>query len=147
MKYPKTFKRYILNLSNIFRRYTFATEFLVHLKFHESEDGPESTNDEQQTAASIDIYLPYFEAKIHVYPRLLRYYRKKRYGECADVICHEYAHILIRPIEVVMRRKKGISQSVVDNTTEQQVQRITNIIMAVSGITDWSPEQVRKAGK
>ena len=148
MKYPKTFKRYILNLCEIFRVHTFTIEYKIAVKFSEQpREGKGKDTDAPMVVADMMVYPEYLEAELTIYPRLLDIYRRKTYAACADAICHEHCHILFWPIANLTVRRRGVSKKVLSDVTEQQVQRITNAILTICRDTDWSPEQVRKAGK
>lgn len=145
MKYPKTFERYVFSLCEIMRQYTFTVEYKITVRF--SETPSKSNPPGLTTTAEVVAFPQYLEATITIYPFLYDFYKKKEWIECANAIAHELGHIVIWPVFVLTKRKRGVSKKVFDDAENQSVQRITNMILMLCKETDWSPQAMKKRRK
>lgn len=115
------YKKYIRTLVDTLASRMHLQEWNINLKFDAKLD--------PETAAEIEIDVPYLIAEIFIDKVMRDYYRNKDGYTIAHILTHELSHILVEPIYIFARDAvTNQSSKLLHNVVEQQTQRISRVI-------------------
>lgn len=136
MRRPAAYKRHVNKLCEYFRGKVWAGEYAFDLRFVESIEG------ESSAVADIGIDTTYLCITLRATDALLEHFKAGRWWRVAEIICHEWCHVLTEPLyELALRGLPdgAITRKWVEEVRERQTQRICYSIMALTPKEVWHP--------
>ncbi len=139
MSHPKEYIAHIDRLVEYFQSVTGADEYDIQTAMvTEIPDRPDA-------AAIMEIDSVYLTAIMSVTDKVLEYWNDESYGFIADLVCHEFCHILTEPLyEAALPAFNRFNSQVLEDLRERQTQRVSNALLRVVPDSVWMP---KKGGK
>lgn len=127
MRFSKKFKNYTLAICSYLRWMYYHNEYQMKIDYIDiipNDDMPRKV-----TEAEIEINSAYLTMTIKISRQMQSHWENKDYSEIALIMCHEFSHLLVEPIDKIARKYVSkIEDKYLSEANERQTQRISNII-------------------
>lgn len=141
----KEYKEYTFELCKTLKRIMGLSYYSMDVAWSDEDVRVRRDNKERGVSAEIDINDSYLNFLITIHPMVYDLYKKKKYYEIVEVLCHELCHVFTEPLyTVAVDSVTNTSQKFLENIKEQQTQKICNAILGLLDEKDYYPSKLLK---
>lgn len=137
---PRAYQDYVRALCDKLRTEFFCGEYRMDIQYFD-----EITN-EGKAVATIRTDTKYLNFTINVSDGVLRLWREREYSRIAEILLHEFAHLLTDPLyDIAIDAITNTNKQFLEDVRERQTQRITNVIFWRLPKSIYNPETWQKS--
>lgn len=138
-----TYKEHVKSLCKAFRHLVYAGEYAMNIVW--ADEDKDASRKDCTVGAEIWIDVKYLRFEITFYPSLKKYYDEKNYYTLAEIILHEFCHLLTEPLYLeAFPGTNDFNREYLEDIRERQTQRITNALMVNIQRSVYEPKQPKK---
>jgi hypothetical protein len=141
---PKAYKKYISGICDELRTFFFCGEYRMDIVYVDEIPLRGGFKDQTSNSLAADIKIDptYLNFTMRVSDFVLRKWEEKKYREIAEMLVHEFTHLLTEPLYLLALRGTSESQrDELEDVRERQTERTKNVLMC------YLPESFYKAAK